>query len=228
VSALASTLRIRPGEGRLVGSVVGLLFVASAGITLGESGVNALFFERIGPDALPVMYLAQGVTGLVAMLVLTGSLARFDRRRAYVVMPALVAAVVVIERAIVATNVNWIYRVLWLTVAVASLLQSVYLWGAAGAVTDTRRAKRLFPLFGSGAILGSVVGGLVTGPLARAIGVGNLLLVWLRACSAHPSSPRECWGCGCRRAPAAGAPGAGHPRCVTSRRGSRSFAVRRC
>src|SRR5439155_660351 len=43
---------------------------------------------------------------------------------------------------------------------------------------DTRRAKRLFPLFGSGAILGSVVGGLVTGPLARAIGVGNLLLVW--------------------------------------------------
>jgi HEAT repeat protein len=162
----------------MVGSVVGLLFVASAGLTIGESGVNALFFERIGPDALPVMYLAQGVTGLVAMLVLTGSLARFDRRRAYVVMPALLAAVVVVERAIVATDVSWIYRVLWLTVAVATLVQSVYLWGAAGAVTDTRRAKRLFPLFGSGAILGSVVGGLLTGPLAATIGVRNLLLVW--------------------------------------------------
>ena len=166
MNALASILRIRPGEGRMVGSVVGLLFVASAGLTIGESGVNALFFERIGPDALPVMYLAQGVTGLVAMLVLTGSLARFDRRRAYIVMPALLAVVVVVERAIVATDVHWIYRALWLTVAVASLVQSVYLWGAAGAVTDTRRAKRLFPLFGSGAILGSVVGGLLTGPLA--------------------------------------------------------------
>ena len=162
----------------MVGSVIGLLFVASAGLTIGESGVNALFFERIGPDALPVMYLAQGVTGLVAMLVLTGSLARFDRRRAYVVMPALLAAVVVVERAIVATDVSWIYRVLWLTVAVATLVPSVYLWGAAGAVTDTRRAKRLFPLFGSGAILGSVVGGLLTGPLAATIGVRNLLLVW--------------------------------------------------
>ena len=178
MSALANILRIRPGEGRMVGSVVGLLFVASAGLTIGESGVNALFFERIGPDALPVMYLVQGVTGLVAMLVLTGSLARFDRRRAYVVMPALLAVVVVVERAIVATDVTWIYRVLWLTVAVATLVQSVYLWGAAGAVTDTRRAKRLFPLFGSGAILGSVVGGLLTGPLAGAIGVRNLLLVW--------------------------------------------------
>src|SRR5438445_230807 len=162
----------------MVGSVVGLLFVASAGSTIGESGVNALFFERIGPDALPVMYLAQGVTGLVAMLVLTGSLARSDRRRAYIVMPALLAVVVVVERAIVATDVHWIYRALWLTVAVASLVQSVYLWGAAGAVTETRRAKRLFPLLGSGAILGSVVGGLLTGPLAAAIGVGNLLLVW--------------------------------------------------
>ena len=178
MSALASILRIRPGEGRMVGSVVGLLFVASAGLTIGESGVNALFFERIGPQALPVMYLAQGVTGLVAMLVLTGSLARFDRRRAYIVMPALLAAVVVVERAIVATDVHWIYRALWLTVAVATLVQSVYLWGAAGAVTDTRRAKRLFPLFGSGSILGSVVGGLLTGPLAGSIGIRNLLLVW--------------------------------------------------
>src|SRR5436190_604748 len=162
----------------MVGSVVGLLFVASAGLTIGESGVNALFFERIGPDALPVMYLVQGVTGLVAMFVLTGSLARFDRRRTYVVMPAILAAIVVVERAVVATDVEWIYRVLWLTVAVATLVQSVYLWGAAGAVTDTRRAKRLFPLFGSGAILGSVIGGLLTGPLAATIGVGNLLLVW--------------------------------------------------
>ena len=136
MNALAGILRVRPGEGRLVASVVGLLFVASAGLTIGESGVNALFFERIGPDALPVMYLAQGATGLVAMLVLTGSLARFDRRRAYVVMPAILAAVVVIERAIVATDVDWIYRVLRLAVAVAILVQSVYLLGAAGAVTD--------------------------------------------------------------------------------------------
>jgi len=124
------------------------------------------------------MYLAQGVTGLVGMLVLTGSLARFDRRRTYVVMPALLAAVVVLERAIVASDVGWIYRVLWLTVSLATLLQSVGLWGIAGAVTDTRRAKRLFPLFGSGAILGAVVGGLLTRPLVAAIGVGNLLLVW--------------------------------------------------
>jgi HEAT repeat protein len=174
----AGFLRIRPGEGRTVGLVVGQIFVASAGLTIGESGVSALFFDRVGPHALPVMYLAQGVTGLLAMLALNGSLGRFDRRRAYVAMPVLVAAVVVLERVILAGGAGWIYRALWLTVAVAYLLQSVYLWGTAGQVTDTRRAKRLFPLFGSAAILGTVVGGLLTRPLAEALGVGNLLFVW--------------------------------------------------
>src|SRR5438874_8896201 len=124
MSAIAGLLRVRPGEGRTVASVVALMFVASAGATIGESGVNALFFEKVGPHALPVMYLLQGATGLVAMLVLTGSLARFDRRRAYVVMPALLAAVVVLERAIVAGGSGWMYRGLWLTVAVGQLLQS--------------------------------------------------------------------------------------------------------
>jgi HEAT repeat protein len=154
------------------------MFLASGGLTIGESGVNALFFDRVGPQALPVMYLAQGVTGLVAMLALSGSLVRFERRRAYVLMPVLVATVVVLERVVLAGGGSWIYRILWLTVAVAYLLQSVFLWGTAGQVTDTRRAKRLFPLFGSAAILGTVVGGILTRPLAGAIGVGNLLFVW--------------------------------------------------
>jgi HEAT repeat protein len=178
VSATARIFKVRPGEGRVVGSVLLIMLIASAGATLGESGVNALFFDKIGPSALPVMYLAQGITGLVAMVALTGALARFDTRRAYVAMPALLAVVILLERAIVASGVGWIYRVLWLTVAVASLLQSVGLWGIAGAVTDTRSAKRLFPVFGSGAILGAVLGGLATRPLASVIGVSNLLFVW--------------------------------------------------
>ena len=61
------------------------------------------------------------------------------------------------------------------------MVQAVYLWGTAGSVTDTRRAKRLFPLFGAGGILGAVIGGLVTSPLAAAIGAANLLLVWCAA-----------------------------------------------
>src|SRR5437867_9362979 len=47
-----------------------------------------------------------------------------------------------------------------------------------GIVVDTRQAKRLFPLFAAGWILGSVIGGLSTHPLANRIGAQNLLIVW--------------------------------------------------
>jgi CRP-like cAMP-binding protein len=158
--------------------VVALMFVTSGGLTIGESGVTALFLDRFGAHALPVMYLAQGVTGLAAMLVLTGVLARADRRRAFVGMPLLLALLVIVERVILVGSLGWIYPVLWLTVTLDWLLQAVFLWGTAGLVTDTRRAKRLFPLFAGGGILGAVLGGLVTKVLADTVGAGNLLLVW--------------------------------------------------
>ena len=50
------------------------MFVSLAGITIGESAVNALFFDRIGTQALPLMYLAQAGATLVAMFALTAVL----------------------------------------------------------------------------------------------------------------------------------------------------------
>lgn len=178
MSLLGSLFRVRPGEGRRVGLLVALMFTSVAGLTIGESGISALFFDRIGADALPQMYLAQGAVGLLAMLVLTGSLGRAEPARMYVMLPLSIAAFLLVERAVVASGSEWIYPALWLTVAVAMLVQAVFTWGTAGLVTDTRRAKRLFPLFSAGGILGAVVGGLLTRPLATTIGAENLLLVW--------------------------------------------------
>jgi hypothetical protein len=54
-------------------------------------------------------------------------------------------------------------------------------WALAGTISDTRQAKRLFPLYGAGLIAGTIVGGLSTGPAADAIHAENLLFVWAGA-----------------------------------------------
>src|SRR5947208_6882261 len=143
--ALASrVLRIQPGERRIAGLVVGLAFVAMTSFTLGESAVDALFFERVGAQALPVTYMLQGTASFAVMLVLTGTLGRLGRRRAYLSAPLAVGAVLLAERALLVTSIPWIYYVLWVTTALGTLLMSISVWGVAGAVVDTRQAKRLF------------------------------------------------------------------------------------
>src|SRR5919202_2780000 len=114
---LGRIFQIQGGEGRLVALVVGLMFVATAGFTIGESGIDALFFDRVGAKALPVMYLLQGGATFVAMLALTATLGRLGHRRAYLAAPIVVAAVVLGERVILPVGGEWIYRVLWVTVA---------------------------------------------------------------------------------------------------------------
>jgi HEAT repeat protein len=171
-------LRIQKGEGRVAGLVVGLAFVAMTAFTVGESGINALFFDRVGAQALPIMYLLQGGASFVVMLALTGTLGRLGPRRTYLAAPLVLGAVLLAERALILTNVRWIYFVLWVTAALGTLLLGISLWGVAGAVVDTRQAKRLFPIFAAGGILGSVIGGVLTRPLAGMIGAENLLLVW--------------------------------------------------
>lgn len=199
-------LRVDPSERRTTALVASLMFTSLAVAAIGESGINALFFDRIGTDALPLMYLAQAGSTLVAMFALTATLERVSHRSVYIWSPVLLSAIVLAERGVVLTGARWIYPVMWVTVAFATLAQAIGLWGIAGTVVDARQAKRLFPIFGAGGILGSVVGGLVTRPLAAALGAENLLLVWAGGLlvaaalcrlslgpegAAHPTGPRR-------------------------------------
>jgi CRP/FNR family transcriptional regulator, cyclic AMP receptor protein len=181
VSAIGRALRVHAGERALVVPMVALTFVGMAGLVAAQSAANALFFDQVGTDALPLMYLAQGATAFVLMMSLAAVLGRVDRRRAYLAIPAGLALLALLERAVLFSDATWIYWVLWLTVAFALLLQNVFVWGVAGVVTDTRTAKRLFPLFAAGEILGSVAGGLLTAPLVSLLGTRNLVVVWAGA-----------------------------------------------
>jgi HEAT repeat protein len=154
------------------------MFVSSASVAIGESGIDALFFDRVGTRSLPVMYLLQAGATFAVMLAIAGVFAKLGRRRTYLFVPIALATVLVIERGLLATGTRWIYPALWTTVPLGMLVQGIYVWGVAGAVTDARQAKRLFPVFAAGGILGSVTGGLSTRVLASALGAQNLGLVW--------------------------------------------------
>ena len=178
---IARTLQIRPGEGRTAGLIVTLMLLVSAGGSIGGNGIDTLFFDRFGVRYLPPMYIAVGGVMILVALGVTVLLARVSRERLFVSMPLVLAAVLVAERVLVGFGPRWVYAAIWLAMNVIGALQALSVWGLAGIACDTRQAKRLFPLFGAGGILGAVLGGLGTSPLVKLIHTENLLFVWAAA-----------------------------------------------
>jgi len=175
--ALAA-LRLHRGEGRTVAVLVGVAFLADAGVMVAQSAIDALFFARYGVGKLPLMYALVGAVMFATTLGLAVLLTRAGRARAFLLIPAVIFAVALGSRAALEVHAGWVYAVLWLVRNIAQSTLILAVWGLAGLVADTRQAKRWFPVIAAGGVMGLVVGGVVTAPLAATLGSKNLLLVW--------------------------------------------------
>jgi HEAT repeat protein/ATP/ADP translocase len=171
-------LRIAPGEERVALRLLAMMVVVWTGFALGGNAVESLLFVRFGPSALPYLFVALGVLTFGLMLVLNALLGRARPRRMLLLTLLGMAGAVLGMRLLLVFDSRWLYPPMWLAMMVMWTVAGVAVWGIAGAVHDTRQAKRLFPLYVAGLIFGWAAGGFGTAPLARALGAENLLLVW--------------------------------------------------
>lgn len=173
-----SILGLHSGEGGTVALAMGVSFLASAGIMIAQSAIDALFFARYGADRLPVMYLLVGVAMFATTAAVGALLARLGRGLAFLLIFGLISFAALVGRAAILTDESWVYGALWLVYSVAEFIQLLAVWGLAGLVADTRQAKRFFPVISAGSVSGLIVGGAATAPLAKALGSENLLVAW--------------------------------------------------
>ena len=181
MNRLRAALKVQPGEGRMAALLIGLMLCASAGSTIGSTSIDALFFARFGTEWLPYLYVVLGLVTFINLMAVSALLGRVRRERLYLLVPLVLALLLIAGRIVVALSLRWFYPVLWLGKDVINALQGLVIWGLAGAVCDTRQAKRLFPLFTAGSIFGSVVGASGTPLLVNVLHAENLLLVWAGA-----------------------------------------------
>ena len=175
---LASLLKVRAGERQLV-LLVALLFACiQAGQGMGDNAAAALFLLRYGVDFLPYMYIFLGALTFISTLAYSAALGRFDKSRFFSWMIAGFISLLILERAAIVFSFPPLYPVLWLSINGISMILGTFVWNIAGEVCDARQAKRLFPLFTSAGILGSVIGNAITGVTARLLGTDNLLILY--------------------------------------------------
>lgn len=171
-------LKIRPDEIRMVTLIAALFLCVQAGQGIGENAAFALFLARVNIDRLPYMYMGLGGVVFLASLAYSASLSRFQNARVVVYLMAGAALLFIAERAAIALYGLPVYPVLWLTTYGMSVVLGTLLWTVAGEVCDARQAKRLFPLFTSMGILGSVLGNSLTGVIAKIAGTANLIVLY--------------------------------------------------
>ncbi len=178
LNRLASLLSVRADERRLVFLVAVLFASIQAGQGMGDNAASALFLLRYGVDFLPYMYLFLGALTFITTLAYSAALGRLDKGKFFSALIAIFIGLLVLERIAILFPFPLLYPILWLTVNGVSMILGTFVWNIAGEVCDARQAKRLFPLFTSAGILGSVIGNAVTGVIARLLGTDNLLLLY--------------------------------------------------
>ncbi len=173
---VASLLKVQPEEIELA-VLMGTLFMClQAGQGMGDNAASALFYLRFGVDFLPYMYVLLGAATLALTLGYAAGLGRIEHSRFQRSLVAGMVVLLLVERATLLRPFPALYPILWLTINCMGMIIGTFSWNVAGEVSDARQAKRLFPLFASAGILGSVLGNTLTGSLARSLGTENLLL----------------------------------------------------
>ncbi len=174
---VASLLKIHPEEMRMVALVAGLFLVVQAGQGFGDIAAFALFVSR-NADRLPTLYAPLGLIVFLVSLGYTASLGRFQNATVVRWFLSGFAVLLAVEWVVIVVVGVEITQIFWLTVNGMGIVLGTLLWTVAGEVCEARQAKRIFPLFTSIGILGSVLGNSLTGVLAKWLGTSNLILVY--------------------------------------------------
>lgn len=168
---------IRPGEYGRTALMFSWMFLLIAAYVVMKAVRDSLFLHKLGVAQLPLVYILVALfSGMVAWLY-----ARFFRR--FPISAQLHttffsgAAVLLLFRLALSSSGPWLFYALYLWVSGYGLLTVAQSWLFANQVFTAREAKRLFGVIGAGAILGGMLGGLLTTAMAAFVGTEGLLVV---------------------------------------------------
>ena len=169
---------IRPGEGQAV--LYSFLFVALAvaSFLLAKPIRNGLFLATYGAHQLVYVYVGVPLALSLAVPLFGRLSARLNQRT--ITTGTLIffcLNVIGFWYAFRFLTIPGLPAIFYIWVNCYGIIVPVQAWTFANRVFDTRQARRLFGLIGSGASAGAIVGGLLAQVLVGMIGTVNLLLV---------------------------------------------------
>jgi len=155
----SSIVDLRRGEGAVTWLMFAYYFLVMVTYYLLKPARDSLFLVELGPRQLPFVFI------LIALVVapLTGLYARASRRYSLPRLINITTGALILMllglRQVLNLQETWVFYLFYTWVSIYGILTVSQFWLMANAVFNATQAKRIFVLLGSGAIIGSFVGG---------------------------------------------------------------------
>ena len=177
VRRVARAVGIEPGEQRVFAWAATTFFLIHAASVAVANAADTFFLKRIGVTLLPLVFL---VSSLLLVLS-TGAVARIATRRPQMLLTTRtffgLAAALLPLWLLALADVRSVFVVLVVVSKQVESIAVLVFWVAAGALLNTRQAKRLYAPIVAGGTLGEIAGSFASATIGRTFGIAALLPV---------------------------------------------------
>jgi ATP/ADP translocase len=168
---------MRPGEG--VPAV--LLFLYFFLIITFQYATKSLrqaeYIDKLGAQALPLVYFLVAVCSLPVLLLYSRSVDRVPRQHLIAGTSILVSSSLVLFYWLFQLSAPWVPVVFYVWISIVYVLNVSQFWSYSNHVFDPRQAKRLFAFIGAGGLLGGIAGGQVAALATSFVGTYASLFI---------------------------------------------------
>jgi len=161
---------MRPGEGAPALLLFLYFFLLITFQYTTKSLRQAEYIDKLGAQALPLVYLLVALCSLPVLILYSRSVDRVPRRHLMSATLMLVAGSLVGFYFLFQLNAPWVPVLFYVWISIVYVLNVSQFWSYSNHVFDPRQAKRLFAFIGAGGLLGGIAGGQVAAWTAKLVG----------------------------------------------------------
>ncbi|MFQ6081838.1 MAG: Npt1/Npt2 family nucleotide transporter [Candidatus Aminicenantia bacterium] len=174
---LSRIVEIKPGEEIISIFLFSYFFLITAPYNIIKSLRNASYLDTLGAKGLPLAYLL--TAALIGFVVAFHSKLQVKIPRHLLIISSLIFFILTcfLFWLLFPYGWSWLPLAYWIWANIFIVVLVTQFWVSVNDAFNPREAKRLIGFFGSGGILGGIVGGEVTGFLAKSKVSYDLLLV---------------------------------------------------
>lgn len=170
---------IREGEWHRLLLLYGLAFLLNMSVVWGQAASEALFLKRIGVEYLPLMFIADAILNIIAIIIYGAFVDRLSNTRLMLGIAVCGALSLLVMRVSLLLDTTLVYAILYLLERALKALISIHAWTYIADFYDTRTAKRHFSFIASASRPSGILAGLLIFPLVQLGGTENLLFAWV-------------------------------------------------